>query len=333
MTKRIPLAGRWLLLCGIGLSSCMSYTNPEVDPYFAGYHAANPARRLTETIPDRAALNEADALAQATVPAAVVDTPGSGGETYTGSMHRNLYRDPYYRRGGSRLNLSYHLYGPYHYRGLRSRLWLRHHQRWNQLPWYAYDPFFDAAWWHDPWYGYGQYGAYLDPWYAYGYDPWYFDPWYYDPYYAGYVNAFGPYYGWRNHYHGSSWYRDGGLADASNQNTSRTRRPRNRWGLPTGSAAELASNTDDGSTMTKVVASGPGSSGSWRGSATTAKAKSSGSASAGKQARGANRRGSAARPRKEQSSAGSTRQHISSRSKSSKGSNSGKTRRSRDRKP
>ena len=324
MTIRISYAARWLLLGGLGLSGCMSTSGPGIDPYFAGYHAANPAHGLTVPVPDRSALIEAEALAQPASP-----DPIAGAAETEGEIYSTYYRDPYDRRGGIRMNLSYHLYGPYRYGDLRSRHWLAHQRRWRQLPWYGYgyDPWYIDPWYIDPWYGHGQYGAYFDPWYAYGYDPWY-----YDPYYGGYTNAYNSFYGgYGHHYHGSTWYRDSDRADAGGQGTSRTRRPSNRRGLPIGPASQLATNGATGSAMTTTAGSQAGPSASRQ---RLAAAASKGSASSGKQSRGASRRRSAVTPRKERSSSGgSARQKSSARSSSDKGSKSSKTSRSRNRKP
>lgn len=305
---------------GILLSGCASLSKPGIDPHFAGYHGSNPTYKLTPAIPDRDVHVEAlevDSSEELALMEAV-DEP-----TVEASRYRNYYRDPYYGSGGFRFNLSYHLYGPNHYRSPRSRAWLAHQRRWSRLPWYA-DPYSSYFWWNDPLYGFG-----YDPWYV---DPWYYDPWHYDPY-GGYGYAYNYYGGWsggwwHGGYGGSSWYGDGQQDSGSDQ--VQTRRPRNRRGLPTGPGPGLTADMQLGNAMTGVAGSKSGNVSSGMASATT---KSKGSTTRRKWARGANRRERAAKPSKERSTSGSSASTRSTRSsKSSSSSSSGKTARPRNRK-
>ncbi|MEE9162214.1 MAG: hypothetical protein V3U35_04495 [Candidatus Neomarinimicrobiota bacterium] len=321
MPDRTSHPATLLLMGGILLSGCMSLSSPGIDPHFAGFHSRNPAHKLTPAIPDRDVHVEVVEAGSSEEP---VLTEAAEEPVVEAGRYRNYYRDPYYGNGGFRFNLSYHLYGPNHYRSPRSRAWLAHQRRWSRLPWYA-DPYSSYFWWNDPLYGFGYDPWYVDPWY---YDPWYYDPWYYDPY-GGYGYAYNYYGGWwHGGYGGSTWYGDHQHASGSDQ--VKTRRPRNRRGLPTGPGPRLTAHTQLGSAMTGVARSKSGTASSGKASAT---AKSKGSATKRKRARSANRRERAAKSSEESSTSGSSASTKSTRSsKSSSSSSSGKTARPRNRK-
>ena len=211
MAGHIPFRLTLLLVSGFWLAGCIPYTSHRDDPYFAGYHRADPSQGVTAAITDR----KAPLQGEPSVESQTVPTPPGAAEApedrdYT---YQDWYRNRYRNEDAFQFNLSYHLYGPYYYRDFRSRYWLQYQRRW---PWYAgrwYDPWRDYSYWHDPWY---------DPWYGY-YDPWYS---YYDPWYYGHSYSYYGGYGWH------PWY--GTYATGSVQTKAGKRRPRGRRDLPTG---------------------------------------------------------------------------------------------------
>jgi|GEM_PF-6795863 len=225
MAGRILFRSALLLLCGMWLAGCVSYPSQRDDPRFAGYHRADPSQGVTAAVTDRETLTPTAAPDQQPPPGLteteVEKAPEDRDYTYQ-DWSRNRYRN----EDTFQLNLSYHLYGPYHYRDLRSRYWHQYQQRWHRLPWYAgrwYDPWRDYSYWHDPWY---------DTWYGY-YDPWYS---YYDPWYSGHsYGYYGSYYGWQ------PWYGYGTTTTGSAQTVAAGRRSRGRRDLPTGLASESGS--------------------------------------------------------------------------------------------
>ncbi|UCH63333.1 MAG: hypothetical protein JSU77_02440 [Fidelibacterota bacterium] len=223
MAGRKLLRSALLLLCGIWLTGCVSYAIQRDNPRFAGYHQAKPSRGVTAAIIDRETLipPAAPIRQPSLVHSRAEEAPEDRDYTYQ-DWYRNRYRD----NDAFQFNLSYHLYGPYHYRDFQSRYWLQYQRRWQRLPWYAgrwYDPWRDYSYWHDPWY---------DPWYSF-YDPWYgfYDPWYgyYDPWHYGHsYSYYGGGYGWH------PWY--GTRTTRSVQTKATERRLRGRRDLPTGLA-------------------------------------------------------------------------------------------------
>ena len=214
MVGRILFRSTLLLLCGIWLAGCVTYTSQRDEPRFAGYHRADPSPGVTAAITDREALTPAVVPDQQPPPGQAEAEKAPEDRDYT---YQDWYRNRYRSDNAFRFDLSYHLYGSYYYRDLRSRYGLQYQRRWHRLPWYAGR--WDDPYWYDSWY---------DPWYGY-YDPWYsyYDPWYYNPY-GYYGHSYGYYggYGWY------PWY--GTYATGSVQTKAGERRPRGRRDLPTG---------------------------------------------------------------------------------------------------
>ena len=273
MAGCIPFRLTLLLVSGFWLAGCIPYTAHRDDPYFAGYHRADPSQGVTVAITDRKApLQSEPSIESQTVPTPpeAAEAPEDRDYTYQ-DWNRNRYRN----EDAFQLNLSYHLYGPYYYRDFRSRYWLQYQRR---LPWYA-GRWYDDLWWDYPYGGYGL-DRWNDPWYGY------YDPWYYDPY--SYYDGYG-WYGGYGGYSGRPWY--GTYATGSVGTRTTERRTWNRRDLPTG----LSSESDGG--IIKVVESQPGQSQSEGISTVSAKQssqrKSGGSqAVSSQQARSSNRQGS-----------------------------------------
>jgi len=223
MAGYIPFRLTLLLVSGFWLAGCIPYTAHRDDPYFAGYHRADPSQSVTVAITDRKVpLQSEPSIESQTEPTPLEAAEAPEDRDYT---YQDWYRNRYRNEDTFQLNLSYHLYGPYYYRDFRSRYWLQYQRRW---PWYA-GGWYDDLWWDYPYGGYGL-DRWYDPWYGY-YDPWYgyYDPWYYGypySYYGGYGRYGG--YGW---YSGRPWY--GTYATGSVQTKATERRPRNRRDLPT----------------------------------------------------------------------------------------------------
>jgi len=235
MAGYIPFRLTLLLVSGFWLAGCIPYTAHRDDPYFAGYHRADPSQGVTFAITDRKApLQGEPSIESQTVPTPPEAAVAPEDRDYT---YQDWSRNHYRNEDAFQLNLSYHLYGPYYYRDFRSRYWLQYQRR---LPWYA-GSWYDDLWWDYPYGGYGL-DRWYDPWYGY-YDPWYG---YYDPYsyYGG--------YGWYSGYGWHPWY--GTYASGSVGTRITERRTRNRRDLPTG----LSPESDGG--MTKASASQPGQS-------------------------------------------------------------------------
>lgn len=317
MAGHTPFRLTFLLLSGLWLAGCIPYTSHKDDPYFAGYHRADPSQGVTVAITDREAL----------IPTPVPDQQPSSSQpeaaeapTYRDYTYQDWNRSRYYDDHTFRFNLSYHLYGPYYYRDLRSRYWNRFQRRWHQLPWYA------GGWYGDPWwdypyggYGYGGYDRWYDPWYGF------YDPWYYDPYRSyGYPYSYYGGFGWR------PWYGTYATGPARAKTTQR--RSRNRSDLPIGLGPE------SGGGMTGTVASQSGQSQSESSSTGTAKKarqeKGSSSTVSGRQARSSGRQGSYTTTRSRSRSSSSVRRTSSTpSSRSGTRSKSTKTARTRGRKP
>ena len=347
MLRRILFRSTVLLLIGMWLAGCIPYTSQRDDPRFAGYHRAGSSQGVTASITDREALIPTAAPDQQLPPNQLEAEKVPADRDYT---YQDWYRNRYRNNDAFQLNLSYHLYGPYYYRDLRSRYWLNYQQRWHRLPWYAgqswyNDPRWDYPYWHDSWY---------DPWYGY-YDPWYgyYDPWYsyYDPWYSGRsYGYYGGYYGWH------PWYGYGTTTTGPVQAKATERRSRGRRDLPTGLAPGSDSDMsaiplrtadplaglgpESGISTTKTAASQFGRSKS-RGTSTRStrwgRRKDSGSSgSSGKQARSSSRQGSyTSSSSSSSSSSGSsaTRSSSSSGSSTKSSSSSTKSARPSSRKP
>lgn len=250
-----------LLLSGLGLTACAHLQN---DPYFAGFHADDPARGVTPSIVDRGLL--------ITAPLPSVEARAE--------VAPEQRTDPYRDDAFAQYNLMVHLYGPYYNQGYRSRLWLQHQRRWNRIPWYAYDPLFDDHWMFDPYWGSRYRGGsrWYDPWYAGFYDPWFWDP-YGGGYGLGY-SGFGGYY-----YYGSSGYRRHGalttvaVKPANKQRRLRSRRdlPTTMSGGPTSAPESWATETRSGWTTRSSTPRRSSSVSSRSGSSSTSRGRSSGS--------------------------------------------------------
>ncbi len=330
MMGRILFRSTVLLLSGMWLAGCIPYTSQRDDPRFAGYHRADPSQGVTAAITDREALIPTAAPDQQPPPGQLEAEKAPADRDYT---YQDWYRNRYRNNDAFQLNLSYHLYGPYYYRDLRSRYWFNYQRRWNNLPWYAgrswyNDPRWDYPYWHD---------SYYDPWYGY-YDPWYS---YYDPWYSGRsYGYYGSYYGWQ------PWYGYGTTTTGSVQTVATERRSRGRRDLPTGLAPGSDSGMpaisvrtadplaglgpESGISTTKTAASQSGRSKSSR----WGRRQDSGSSgSSGKQARSSSRQGSYTSSSGSSSSSSSGSSATKSSSSSSQGSSSTKSARPRSRKP
>ncbi len=220
MFERIRNSLTFLLLSGLGLTACAHLQN---DAYFAGFHANDRSGSTTPSIIDRGLLITAPLPSE--VPQAEVE-PENLADPY-----RYGRRGPFRDDAFTQYNLMVHLYGPYHYRDYRSRLWLQHQRRWNRLPWYAYNPLFDDFWMVDPYWGSRYWGGsrWYDPWYAGVYDPWYWDP-YGGGYGLGYT-GFGGYYDYWPY--GYGYTRRGRQTTVAVKSANMQRRPRSRKDSPT----------------------------------------------------------------------------------------------------
>ncbi|MFC1543048.1 hypothetical protein ACFL4K_00750 [Candidatus Neomarinimicrobiota bacterium] len=238
-----------LILSGIWLTGCLSYTLSSDDPLFPGYHRGESSQGITTAIIDR----EAQIPTTAPISPLTNITPEEPAAPESGNYsYPNWYRDRYINEEALNINLSYHLYGPYYYRDFRTRDWLNYQRRWDRLPWYADGWWFDELWWdHHFWLGWD-----YDPWYGYYYDPLYYHPYsYYQPAY-GYTRFGGGYwYPW----YGSTY------AVSSVQARATERRPVNRRDLPTGL------DTSQGSGISQLVNAQAGLSSSGATSTSTAK--------------------------------------------------------------
>ncbi|MFB0516388.1 MAG: hypothetical protein ACETWG_07275 [Candidatus Neomarinimicrobiota bacterium] len=335
MAARASFRLTFLLLSGILLVGCASFTRLSDDPYFAGYHRSDPSRGLTAAITDREALAPTAPIPETQPPP---DQPGKieepGDVDYT---YQDWYRDRY-REDDTHIsvNLLYHLNGPYYYRDWQTRYWMQYQRRWNRLPMYASPWWFDDLWWDYPYwgtgypygdYGYNRYSWWYDPWYD-----WYYDPWYYDPYWDyGYPYS---YYGGYSSY---PWYGTPITVSAPTKATQR--RPRNRRDLPTGLSPELTPDSELSGDMTKTVASQTGQTQSQSTSTGATEQASqqqpeSSRAVSDQTARSSDRQGSyTTGGTTTRSSPGVSRTSQSAPRSSSKASRSTKTSRTRDRQP
>ncbi len=320
MAGCIPFRLTLLLVSGFWLAGCIPYTAHRDDPYFTGYHRADPSQGVTVAITDRKApLQSEPSVESQTVPTPPEAAAAPEDRDYT---YQDWYRNRYRNEDAFQLNLSYHLYGPYYYRDFRSRYWLQYQRRWHRLPWHGNGRMFDDLWWDYPYRGYGL-DRWNDPWYGY-YDPWYgyYDPWYYDPYYGHSYSYYGG-YGW------PSWHSMQGTPTTGKARVKTTqRRSRNRRDLPTGLAHESDSSLPDvplrarspltglgpesGVEKGKAVASQSGRSksrGTPTGSARRSRWQDSGSSSAssGRQARPSSRGSSVTRSFSSSNSSGKSR--------------------------